>query len=73
MYFYRGLGPWGPGIVQRYTTARFGSYSNGNILTEEESKLLTGSVRSVFRCVVMRIFMRSYGFFFHLKIMRTIP
>lgn len=46
MYFYRGLGPWGPGIVRRYTTARFGSYSSGDTLTEEESRLLTGSLRS---------------------------
>ncbi|KAF8406511.1 hypothetical protein HHK36_008600 [Tetracentron sinense] len=37
----RGLGPWGPNLVQRYTSARFGSYSTGNILTEEESRLLT--------------------------------
>ncbi|KAF3446741.1 hypothetical protein FNV43_RR11921 [Rhamnella rubrinervis] len=37
----RGFGPWGPGIVKRYTTARFGSYSSGDTLTEEESRLLT--------------------------------
>jgi hypothetical protein len=40
----RGLGPWGPGLVRRYTTARFGAYSTGVVLAEEESKLLTGSV-----------------------------
>ncbi|PON93825.1 Epoxide hydrolase-like [Trema orientale] len=40
----RGLGPWGPNLVQKYTTARFGSYSTGNVLTEEESKLLTDYV-----------------------------
>ncbi|XP_074569816.1 putative 1-acylglycerol-3-phosphate O-acyltransferase [Curcuma longa] len=39
--FIRGLGPWGPNLVQRYTSARFGSYSTGEVLTEEESKLLT--------------------------------
>ncbi|PKA59993.1 cardiolipin-specific phospholipase [Apostasia shenzhenica] len=37
----RGLGPWGPDLVRRYTSARFGSYSTGNILTEEEARLLT--------------------------------
>ncbi|KAL9358080.1 hypothetical protein Peur_051333 [Populus x canadensis] len=39
----RGLGPWGPGLVRRYTTARFGAYSTGVALAEEESKLLTGN------------------------------
>ncbi|KAJ3691135.1 hypothetical protein LUZ61_020299 [Rhynchospora tenuis] len=38
----RGLGPWGRNIVQKYTGNRFGSYSQGDPLTEEESKLLTG-------------------------------
>ncbi|KAF5208137.1 1-acylglycerol-3-phosphate O-acyltransferase [Thalictrum thalictroides] len=37
----RGLGPWGPNLVRRYTTARFGAYSTGELLTEEESRLLT--------------------------------
>ncbi|CAN1314759.1 1-acylglycerol-3-phosphate O-acyltransferase [Linum perenne] len=37
----RGLGPWGPNIVQRYTSARFGAYASGEMLTETESKLLT--------------------------------
>ncbi|XP_031475252.1 1-acylglycerol-3-phosphate O-acyltransferase [Nymphaea colorata] len=37
----RGLGPWGPDLVRRYTTARFGSYSTGSTLNEEESRLLT--------------------------------
>ncbi|KAJ4847321.1 hypothetical protein Tsubulata_017362 [Turnera subulata] len=37
----RGLGPWGPNLVQRYTSARFGTRSSGETLTEEESKLLT--------------------------------
>ncbi|KAJ6931779.1 1-acylglycerol-3-phosphate O-acyltransferase-like isoform X2 [Populus alba x Populus x berolinensis] len=40
----RGLGPWGPGLVRRYTTARFGAYSTGEVLAEEESKLLTDYV-----------------------------
>ena len=38
----RGLGPWGPGLVQRYTSARFGTRSTGDILTDQESTLLTG-------------------------------
>ncbi|CAN6463699.1 unnamed protein product [Victoria cruziana] len=38
----RGLGPWGPDLVRKYTTARFGSYSTGSTLNEEESRLLTG-------------------------------
>lgn len=40
----RGLGPWGPGLVNRYTTARFGAHSEGTGLTEEEAKLLTDYV-----------------------------
>ncbi|KAG9442914.1 hypothetical protein H6P81_018768 [Aristolochia fimbriata] len=36
----RGLGPWGPDLVNRYVSARFGSHSTGTTLTEEESKLL---------------------------------
>ncbi|XP_027355159.1 probable 1-acylglycerol-3-phosphate O-acyltransferase [Abrus precatorius] len=40
----RGLGPWGPNIVRRYTSARFGRHSIGEILTEEESGLLTDYV-----------------------------
>ncbi|CAA6663181.1 unnamed protein product [Spirodela intermedia] len=40
----RGFGPWGPEMVRRYTNARFGSYSTGNVLTEEESKLMTDYV-----------------------------
>ncbi|PIA57202.1 hypothetical protein AQUCO_00600140v1 [Aquilegia coerulea] len=36
----RGLGPWGPNLVRRYTSARFGAYSTGELLTEEESRLL---------------------------------
>ncbi|KAJ6405862.1 hypothetical protein OIU84_013765 [Salix udensis] len=40
----RGLGPWGPDLVHRYTTARFGAYSTGEVLTEEESKLLSDYV-----------------------------
>lgn len=31
-------------MVRRYTSARFGSYSTGDVLTEEESKLLTGGL-----------------------------
>ncbi|CAD6218498.1 unnamed protein product [Miscanthus lutarioriparius] len=37
----RGLGPWGPGLVQRYTSARFGTRSTGELLTDQESTLLT--------------------------------
>ncbi|XP_043715019.1 probable 1-acylglycerol-3-phosphate O-acyltransferase [Telopea speciosissima] len=40
----RGLGPWGPDLVHRYTSARFGIYSTGAVLNEEESKLLTDYV-----------------------------
>lgn len=40
----RGLGPWGPNLVRRYTGARFGGYSSGGGLTNEESKLLTDYV-----------------------------
>lgn len=42
--FLRGLGPWGPDLVRRYTSARFGSYSEGTTLSEEESRLLTGGI-----------------------------
>ncbi|KAL9273120.1 putative 1-acylglycerol-3-phosphate O-acyltransferase [Drosera capensis] len=40
----RGLGPWGPDMVRRYTSARFGSYSSGDMLKEDESNLLTDYV-----------------------------
>ncbi|KAJ6736347.1 hypothetical protein OIU85_018538 [Salix viminalis] len=40
----RGLGPLGPDMVRRYTTARFGSYSTGEVLAGEECKLLTDYV-----------------------------
>ncbi|XP_056859162.1 1-acylglycerol-3-phosphate O-acyltransferase [Raphanus sativus] len=40
----RGLGPWGPGLVNRYTSARFGAHSVGTVLTDEESRLLTDYV-----------------------------
>ncbi|OIV96318.1 hypothetical protein TanjilG_09745 [Lupinus angustifolius] len=40
----RGLGPWGPDIVRKYTSARFGTHSTGEVLTEEESRLLTDYV-----------------------------
>ncbi|XP_057426948.1 probable 1-acylglycerol-3-phosphate O-acyltransferase [Lotus japonicus] len=38
MKIIRGLGPWGPDLVRRYTSARF---STGEMLTESESTLLT--------------------------------
>ncbi|CAB4296213.1 unnamed protein product [Prunus armeniaca] len=40
----RGLGPLGPNLVRSYTSTRFGSYSTGTTLTEEESGLLTDYV-----------------------------
>ncbi|XP_043707895.1 probable 1-acylglycerol-3-phosphate O-acyltransferase isoform X1 [Telopea speciosissima] len=40
----RGLGPWGPKVVSGYTRARFGAHSTGEVLNEEESKLLTDYV-----------------------------
>lgn len=46
-YFLRGLGPWGPDVVRRYTSARFGTYSSGTTLTEEESRLLTGGIYKI--------------------------
>ncbi|KAK9066638.1 hypothetical protein SSX86_013961 [Deinandra increscens subsp. villosa] len=38
MKVLRGLGPWGPNLVRKYTSARFGE---GETLNEEESRLLT--------------------------------
>ncbi|KAG5543099.1 hypothetical protein RHGRI_015994 [Rhododendron griersonianum] len=40
----RGFGPFGPNMVRKYTTARFGAYSTGQVLTAEESGLLTDYV-----------------------------
>uniref|UniRef100_A0A5B7BRD7 1-acylglycerol-3-phosphate O-acyltransferase n=1 Tax=Davidia involucrata TaxID=16924 RepID=A0A5B7BRD7_DAVIN len=37
----RGFGPFGPDLVRRYTSARFVTYSTGDTLAEEESRLLT--------------------------------
>ncbi|KAI7732503.1 hypothetical protein M8C21_024222 [Ambrosia artemisiifolia] len=44
MKVVRGLGPFGPNLVRRYTSARFGEYSTGQPLTEDESRLLTDYV-----------------------------
>lgn len=41
MKIIRGLGPFGPNLVRKYTSARFGQYSTGEVLAEEESRLLT--------------------------------
>ncbi|GAU34905.1 hypothetical protein TSUD_312360 [Trifolium subterraneum] len=40
----RGFGPWGPNMVRKYTSTRFGTHSTGQKLTEEESSLLTDYV-----------------------------
>ncbi|XVF36006.1 hypothetical protein REPUB_Repub19eG0020700 [Reevesia pubescens] len=41
----RGLGPWGPDLVSKYTSARFSPrYSAEGVFTEEEAKLLTDYV-----------------------------
>ncbi|CAJ2642986.1 unnamed protein product [Trifolium pratense] len=40
----RGFGPWGPNMVRKYTSARFGTRSTGQKLTDEESSLLTDYV-----------------------------
>ncbi|CAM0952468.1 unnamed protein product [Alopecurus aequalis] len=37
----RGLGPWGPALVRRYTTFRFGSSPASELLAKHESSLLT--------------------------------
>ncbi|GMI83105.1 hypothetical protein like AT4G24160 [Hibiscus trionum] len=38
----RGLGPWGPNLVRKYTAARFSpKYSAEGVLTEEQNILLT--------------------------------
>ncbi|CAH8375091.1 unnamed protein product [Eruca vesicaria subsp. sativa] len=37
----RGSSPWGPSLVNRYTSARFGAHSEGTELTDEKSRLLT--------------------------------
>ncbi|XP_039022127.1 1-acylglycerol-3-phosphate O-acyltransferase-like isoform X4 [Hibiscus syriacus] len=38
----RGLGPWGPNLVRKYTTGRFcPRYSPEIVLTEEQNRLLT--------------------------------
>eukprot|EP00268_Persea_americana_P045339 TRINITY_DN4619_c0_g1_i2.p1 TRINITY_DN4619_c0_g1~~TRINITY_DN4619_c0_g1_i2.p1 ORF type:complete len:425 (+),score=67.80 TRINITY_DN4619_c0_g1_i2:274-1548(+) len=39
----RGVGPWGPGLVRKYTTARFSMHTTDG-LTEEESQLMTDYV-----------------------------
>ncbi|KAH7301194.1 hypothetical protein KP509_23G015800 [Ceratopteris richardii] len=37
----RGIGRWGPDLVKRYTSARFGTYSVGTVLNEDESQLFS--------------------------------
>ncbi|CAA3033755.1 probable 1-acylglycerol-3-phosphate O-acyltransferase [Olea europaea subsp. europaea] len=58
----RGLGPFGPDLVRRYTSARFGAYSEGDILTEEESRLLTGTILT---CLVSNTLISSLIHFIH--------
>lgn len=60
----RGLGPWGPDLVRRYTSARFGSYSSGDMLTEEEGRLLTGNVNTLLLSNIRaNILSLGHGFF----------
>ncbi|KAL1312048.1 hypothetical protein HN51_038683 [Arachis hypogaea] len=40
----RGLGPWGPDMVRRYTSARFVTHTTGEMLNETETSLLTDYV-----------------------------
>ncbi|XP_052201596.1 probable 1-acylglycerol-3-phosphate O-acyltransferase [Diospyros lotus] len=40
----RGVGPFGPDLVRKYTSARFVAYSTGQALTEDETRLLTDYV-----------------------------
>ncbi|MED6221906.1 hypothetical protein PIB30_059270 [Stylosanthes scabra] len=40
----RGLGPWGPDMVRRYTSARFVTHTTGETLNESEASLLTDYV-----------------------------
>lgn len=40
----RGVGPFGPDLVQKYTSARFGAYAEGEVLSNEETRLLTDYV-----------------------------
>lgn len=47
LLIFRGLGPWGPDLVRRYTSARFGSHSTGDVLSEEESTLFTGVILAI--------------------------
>jgi len=42
--FVRSLGPWGPRMVNGYTSARFVTGSTGDILNEVEAKLLSDYV-----------------------------
>lgn len=37
----RGIGRWGPDLVKRYTSARFGTRSVGTVLNDDESALLS--------------------------------
>ena len=58
----RGLGPWGPNIVRKYTSARFGSYATGELLNEEESKLLTGTIHTT--CIIQVFITQPLTLFF---------
>lgn len=42
MLLCRGIGPWGPSLVRKYAGVRFGTYTTGNMLNEQESKLFSG-------------------------------
>ncbi|MBA0808023.1 hypothetical protein Gohar_023789, partial [Gossypium harknessii] len=48
----RGLGPWGPDLVRKYTAARFTNrYSPEGVFTEEESRLLSAAKASGELCL----------------------
>ncbi|KAK8677635.1 hypothetical protein V6N13_143161 [Hibiscus sabdariffa] len=52
MKLIRGLGPWGPNLVRKYTAARFSpKYSAEGVLTEEQNILLTAAKASGELCL----------------------
>lgn len=47
-FFRRGLGPWGPNLVRRHSNFLYRLYPSAGILTEDESRLLTGIGKIVY-------------------------
>lgn len=50
---YRGLGPWGPKLVNGYAVRRFGNSEQRDPLSDVETKLLSGKLYHEFNLGIL--------------------